>query len=82
VWKDGDLEVWSKPLSGGRRAVILFNRGDSEKQVTARWADLDYPESLSASVRDLWQRKDVGKSTGKFAAVVAPHAVVMVTLTP
>jgi alpha-galactosidase len=82
VWKDGELEVWSKPLSGGRRAVILFNRGESEKQVTARWTDLDYPESLSASVRDLWQKKDVGKSTAKFAAAVAPHAVVMVTLTP
>jgi len=82
VWKEGDLEVWSKPLSGGRRAVILFNRGESEKQATAKWTDLDYPESLSASVRDLWQKKEVGKSTGKFAAAVAPHAVVMVTLTP
>src|SRR4029077_2863596 len=67
VWKDGDLEVWSKPLSGGRRAVILFNRGESEKQITAKWTDLDYPESLSVSVRDLWQKKDLGKAAGKFS---------------
>ena len=26
VWKNGDLEVWSKALAGGSRAVILFNR--------------------------------------------------------
>ena len=82
VWKDGDLEVWSKALAGGRRALILFNRGESEKEITAKWTDLDYPESLSASVRDLWQKKDLGKSIGKFLAPVAPHAVFMVTLAP
>jgi alpha-galactosidase len=62
--------------------VILFNRGESEKEITAKWVELDYPESLSASVRDLWQKKDLGKSTGKFSAPVASHAVVMVTLAP
>ena len=82
VWKDGDLEVWSKALAGGRRALILFNRGESEKEITAKWTVLDYPESLSASVRDLWQKKDLGKSIGKFLAPVAPHAVFMVTLAP
>jgi alpha-galactosidase len=33
---------------------------------------------LSASVRDLWEHKDMGKFTGKFSARVAPHGVVMV----
>jgi hypothetical protein len=33
-------------------------------------------------VRDLWQKKDLGKSIGKFLAPVAPHAVFMVTLAP
>jgi alpha-galactosidase len=33
-------------------------------------------------VRDLWQRKDLGKFTGKFSAPVASHAVVMVTVKP
>jgi alpha-galactosidase len=82
VWKDGDLEVWSKPLAGSRRAVILFNRGESEKEVTAKWTDLDYPESLSALVRDLWQKRDLGKATGQFSTLAAPHGVVMVTLAP
>jgi alpha-galactosidase len=82
VWKEGDLEVWSKPLTGGARAVILFNRGDAEKEITARWADLDYPDSLSASVRDLWEKKDLGKFNGKFSAKVAGHGVVMVRVGP
>jgi len=82
VWKDGDLEVWSKALAGGGRAVILFNRGETEKEITAKWTDLDYPDSLSASVRDLWDKKDLGKSTGKFSAKVRGHRVVMVMVKP
>jgi alpha-galactosidase len=82
AWKDGDLEVWSKPLAGGARAVILFNRGESEREITANWSDLYYPDDLSASVRDLWEKKDLGKASGKFSAKVAPHGVVMVTVKP
>ena len=62
--------------------MILFNRGDAEKEITARWQDLDYPDSLSASVRDLWEKKDLGKSSRKFSAKVAPHGVMMVTMKP
>jgi len=82
VRKDGDLEVWARPLRGGGRAVILFNRGAADQELTVHWEDLAYPEHLSAAVRDLWQQKDLGKFTGKFAATVASHAVVMVTVTP
>jgi alpha-galactosidase len=82
VSKNGDLEVWSKPLAGGARAVILFNRGDAEQEITANWTDLYYPSNLSATVRDLWQKKDLGKFSGKFSATVASHGVVMVTVKP
>jgi alpha-galactosidase len=82
VWKDGDLEIWSKPLVNGARAVILFNRGTTEQEITARWGDLEYPAELSASVRDLWEKKDLGKASRKFSAKVAPHGVVMVTVKP
>lgn len=82
VWKDGDLEVWSRPIQGGDRAVILFNRGSAEHEITANWGDLDYPPHLSAEVRDLWQHKDLGRFTGKFSATVPSHGVVMVTVKP
>jgi alpha-galactosidase len=82
VWKNGDLEVWSKPLAGGARALILFNRGSAEQQITAHWTDLYYPENLTASVRDLWQKQDLGKFIGKFSASVPSHGVVMVTVKP
>jgi alpha-galactosidase len=82
VRKDGDREVWSKQLQDGGRAVILFNRGPAEQNVTAAWTDLGYPDHVSANVRDLWQHKDLGKITGKFATTVPSHGVVMVTVRP
>jgi alpha-galactosidase len=82
VSKNGDAEVWARPLAGGNRAVILFNRGKEEQTITANWEDFGYPSHLSAAVRDLWQEKDLGKFTGKFSAPVPSHGVVMVALKP
>jgi alpha-galactosidase len=82
VSSNGDLEVWSKQLQDGGRAVILLNRGSAEQEITARWEDLGYPSHISASVRDLWRHKDLGRFTGKFSAAVPSHGVVMVTLKP
>ncbi len=82
VKKDGELEVWARPIKGGNRAVILFNRGASEREISVNWEDLGYPSHFSAEVRDLWQHKDFGRFTGKFSATVASHGVVMVTVRP
>ena len=55
--KEGNIEVWSRPLSDGAIAVGIFNVGDKDLQ-----ADM---ESLIPSwepartVRDLWRQKDM-----------------------
>jgi alpha-galactosidase len=82
VRKDGDLEVWARPLQDGSRAVILLNRSSNEAEISVAWEELAYPAHLSASVRDLWSHQDLPKSIGKFSAKVASHAVVMVKITP
>jgi alpha-galactosidase len=82
VAKDGDLEVWSKQLQDGSRAVILLNRSGSSQEITANWEQIGYPGRLGASVRDLWAHKDLGKFTGKFSASVESHGGVMVTVRP
>jgi len=82
VKDNGPQEVWMKPLADGSRAVILFNRGTEAGPITVAWEDIGYPDHLSAAVRDLWQKKDLGKFTGKFSAPVASHGVVMVTVRP
>jgi len=82
VWKDNDLEVWAKQLKDGDRSVILLNRGNSSHEITANWEQIGYPGHLSATVRDLWTHKDLGKFTGKFSAPVESHGVVMVVVRP
>jgi alpha-galactosidase len=82
VRKDGDTEVFVKPISGGNRAALLFNRGTAEKEISVSWEDLGYPEHITAAVRDLWQHKDLGKFSGKFSASVPSHGVAMITVKP
>jgi len=82
IKKNGDLEVWAKPLSDGSRAVILFNRGTTEGDVSVSWEEIAYPNHISAKVRDLWAHKEVGSFTSSYTAKVAPHSVVMVKIAP
>jgi alpha-galactosidase len=82
VAKNGDLEIWSKPLSDGSRAVILFNRGAGESDLKVSWEQIGYPGSVPAKVRDLWAHKDLGSFTGSYASKVGAHSVVMVKIAP
>ena len=82
VARQGDLEVYSRQLADGSRAVVLFNRGKDDREITVKWEDIGYPAHLSAAVRDLWLHKDLGASTGKFTAKVASHGVVVVKVKP
>jgi alpha-galactosidase len=82
VERKGDLEVWSKQLSDGARAVALLNRGSAPSRITASWTTLGYPESLSASVRDLWAAKDQGISKGSYSAEVPSHGAVVLRIMP
>src|SRR6202035_171606 len=61
VRRDGDLEVWSKPLADGGRALMLFNRGFHAAEIVAQWTELGYPPILCAEVRDLWAHKSLGR---------------------
>ena len=82
VKKEGDLEVWSKQLADGGRAVILLNRGAAATKVSTNWSDIGYPEDLKADVRDLWAKKDLGKLSGSYSAEVPSHGVVMLRVKP
>lgn len=80
VAKQGDLEVWARPLKGGGRAVVLLNRSQSTQKITVDWDMLNLPQNLHMQVRDLWQKKNLGKMKQSFSADVVSHGVVMVRL--
>ncbi len=75
VWDEGPLEIWVKPLADGSQAVGLFNRGESPFKITLDFKKIG--DSLSAKLRDLWQRKDLGAMQDSYAAEVPKHGVVL-----
>jgi alpha-galactosidase len=82
VFKDGDAEVWMRPLKDGGRAAVLLNRGPKPSDIAVTWGMLNYPAHLKAQVRDLWRHADAGTAGGAYKAKVPGHAVVMVTIKP
>jgi alpha-galactosidase len=81
VKKTGDLEVWSKQLQDGGRAVALLNRGAATAKISVAWTDIGYPDAVSANVQDLWTKKE-SAAKGGYSAEVPSHGVVMVRVKP
>ncbi|AEE79507.1 Melibiase family protein [Arabidopsis thaliana] len=76
-------QVWSGPLSGDRMVVALWNRCSEPATITASWDMIGLESTISVSVRDLWQHKDVTENTsGSFEAQVDAHDCHMYVLTP
>jgi len=82
VKRSEGLEVWAKELANGGRAVALLNRTGSTANITVSWPDIGYPQHISAKIRDLWAKEDLGAKTGSFTASVPSHGVVMVRVEP
>ncbi|MDI3255456.1 MAG: glycoside hydrolase family 27 protein [Bacillota bacterium] len=80
VWAEGPEEIWAKPLSGGAKAVGLFNRADSPRTITLQLKDLGF--ASSAKLRDLWKHEDVEAKNGSYSVQVPAHGVVLLKVRP
>lgn len=79
VKQQGEIEIWTRPLSGGAHAVGVFNRGTSEASVTINCSDLDLCGAYQA--RDVW----AGTTTSfgaTYTASIPAHGVVLLRLAP
>ncbi len=79
ISKEGETQVWARPLEDGGIAVGLFNLAEDEGPVRLHWEALGLKGRYR--VRDLWRQKDLGRFEGSFQAVVPRHGVVLVKLT-
>jgi alpha-galactosidase len=82
VKKMGDLEIWSKQLQDGGRAVALLNRGPAAAKISVAWTDIGYPDAVSATVRDLWTMKESAAVKGGYSSEVPSHGIVMIRVKP
>jgi hypothetical protein len=80
--KSGEqLQIWSRTLQNGDKAVALFNRGEANASITLPFAILGSEKTYS--IRDLWLHRDLGSFTDKFVSnPVLPHDTVLLRLKP
>jgi alpha-galactosidase len=76
----GTTQVLAKDLEDGSKAVGLFNTGEEPNAVKVTWEQLGI--TGNQAVRDLWRQKDIGKYNDSFEAMVRPHGVVLVRISP
>ncbi|MCO8273710.1 glycoside hydrolase family 27 protein [Actinoplanes sp. TRM 88003] len=74
-------QTWYALNPDGSYTVALFNLGRADKDMTVNWSDLGL--TGAATVRDLWDRKDLGRFPSKFTAPAVPiHGVRLLRVTP
>ncbi len=77
----GDFIAWvADAPSSHDHYVAMFNVGESQQTFEGAWSDVGV-NAARASVRDLWQQKDLGPLE-KFSITLSPHASVLYRVTP
>jgi hypothetical protein len=76
----GDQQVWAAKNSDGSYTVALFNLGASPASVTANWASFGF--TGNASVRDLWNKANLGTYKNKITEALPAHGSRLFTVKP
>ena len=75
IKQNGSEEIWARPLCDGTKAVGLFNRGALPVTVRLAWKEIGLHGEQP--VRDLWQRRNVGRHKDGFETLVQPHGEIL-----
>ena len=75
-------EAWVGPLADGTHAVVLVNRASSAQHLEFTFAELGLGTTTKATLRDLWEHKDLGIFRNGISWDLKSHASVMFKLTP
>jgi hypothetical protein len=76
----GNQQVWGTKNSDGSYTVALFNLGSSPASVTANWASFGF--TGNASVRDLWNKENLGTYKNKITEALPAHGSRLFTVKP
>jgi hypothetical protein len=77
-------QVWSRPLSNGDAAAVLWNWSDwTPEAVSLAWSHLGWPLNSTVKLRDVWERRDLGVFSGGgfISPAIAPHDVLYLRAT-
>jgi hypothetical protein len=73
-------EIWVRDLSGERKAVAFFNRGNGDAMMSLPLSELAV--AAPVVIRDLWRRADVSDVTDTLSATVPGGAALVFTVSP
>ncbi|MGC9541479.1 alpha-galactosidase D [Streptomyces sp. UG1] len=73
-------QVWAAENPDGTYTVALFNLSDAPAAVTAHWSTLGFKGR--ASVRDVWNKENLGSHTGGITQALPAHGSRLFTVTP
>jgi alpha-galactosidase len=86
------LELWVKPLKNNELALCFFNRTDATRKIDLDWKDLNISDGMSGmdihfdrqlfTLRDLWAKKELGKTEKKLKRSLDSHDVLVLRLKP
>ncbi len=74
-------EIWAKELSDGKWAICIFSTGEDKLKVRLDWKHFWILKG-SYEVRDLWAKKDLGKTDKNFESEIPSHDVILFKLSP
>ncbi len=81
VYAEGPVEIWAKPLTGGRMAVAIFNFTDTPAEmrgIRLPLKEMGFPKPVKA--RDVWAGKDLGTISDDYKVTVPKHGVVLLSV--
>jgi alpha-galactosidase len=73
MWTEGPIEVWSRALADGSKAVGIFNRHPSALPAEIDFHKLGFSGPVKA--KDIWGMKDMGTISGPMAVTIPGHGV-------
>jgi alpha-galactosidase len=82
IYAEGPIEIWSRPLADGSRALAIFNFGEQRSYL--RGISLHLREAGAASgwhARDIWAAKNLGTVTDTTAFSIPRHGSIVLRLT-
>jgi|EP01049_Picozoa_sp_SAG25_P012404 hypothetical protein len=65
--------LWSKPLRGGRTAILAINGADLVQKVDLNFQQLLGQSGAHFSVRNVWEGRDEPAPQGLISTHIGPH---------
>ena len=79
IFAEGPIEIWSRPLANGDRAVAIFNFGEDESFL--RGINLHLKKTGDGwKARDVWSAHDLGNLNDDYKFTLKRHASLLLRL--